>query len=285
VRRNRWWCGLLCLLTAATADAKAKKPRVVLIDIPADATFSPNVTKTLNDFLAGALADQGLDVVTSQDITAVLGLEKQKELLGCSDGACLAELGGALGADYVVRGNMAVLETETAVALTLVDARGRPVQMKRKKVSGKSSAVLLAALEDLVPPLVAPILPTHPPEASVPGTAAPAASTTLASAPTAAPAPAGGLTTSAAHADSGPPTGAYVALGLGAAGLVGAGICSGLSYSSYQQFNDQAAHGASAASLSGTHSTSNTEAAAAWALLGAGVVGVAVGGYLWLTGS
>jgi hypothetical protein len=285
VLRKGWWCGLLCLLTAATAEAKAKKPRVVLLDIPADAAFPPNVTKTLNDFLAGALADQGLDVVTSQDITAVLGLEKQKELLGCSDGSCLAELGGALGADYVVRGNMAVLDTETAVALTLLDARGRAVQMKRKKVSGKSSAVLLAALEDLVPPLVAPIQPAHPPEPSVAGTAPPAPSTIITPAPAVAPAPAGGLTASSAQAGSGPPTGALIALGAGAAGLVGAGICSGLSYASYQQFRDQASRGASAATLSGTHSTSNAEAAAAWGLLGAGVVGVAVGGYLWLSGS
>ena len=192
--------GLLALvvLTGTRVDAKTKKPQVVLMDIPADAAFPPNITKTLNDFLAGALADQGLEVVTSQNMTALLGLEKQKQLLGCSDGSCLAELGGARGADYVVRGNMAVLDSETAVALTLLDSRGRAVQVKRKKMSGRSSAVLLSALEELVPPLVAPIKPQLDPTPSAPATTGPSGMPATLTPGGAAPPPAGGLKASAA---------------------------------------------------------------------------------------
>ena len=45
----------LALLLPALAEAKVKKPKVVLIDIPPDATFSGNVTETLNDLGAALL--------------------------------------------------------------------------------------------------------------------------------------------------------------------------------------------------------------------------------------
>jgi hypothetical protein len=58
--------------------------KVVVMDIPPDSTFAPNVTKILNSFVAGAVRDQGFAVVTSSDISTVLGLERLKELLGCT---------------------------------------------------------------------------------------------------------------------------------------------------------------------------------------------------------
>jgi TolB-like protein len=53
------------------------------------------------------LVRQGLVVTTPADLRAVLGLERQRQLLGCSESSCLAELTGALGAEYVVPGQLA----------------------------------------------------------------------------------------------------------------------------------------------------------------------------------
>ena len=48
-------------------------------------------------------------VARGKDMVALLGVERQKQLLGCSDAAssCMAELAGALGADGLVTGQLA----------------------------------------------------------------------------------------------------------------------------------------------------------------------------------
>lgn len=61
------------------------------------------------DFLAQQLRGHGLEVTTQSQIAAVLGLERQKQLLGCTEesSSCLAELAGALGVDGVLSGSLA----------------------------------------------------------------------------------------------------------------------------------------------------------------------------------
>lgn len=59
------------------------------------------------EHLATQLATRQMKLITPRDIEAVLGLERQRQLLGCGDLAtsCLAELGAALGADAVLTGD------------------------------------------------------------------------------------------------------------------------------------------------------------------------------------
>lgn len=60
------------------------------------------------EFFADQLRAQGLDVTTKSQISAVLGFESQRQLLGCGDSsqACLAELAGALGVDGLITGSL-----------------------------------------------------------------------------------------------------------------------------------------------------------------------------------
>jgi hypothetical protein len=58
----------------------------------------------------GLVASGGrVKVVTQKDIAQVLGIERQKELLGCADdgSSCMAELADALGVDGVLNGTIA----------------------------------------------------------------------------------------------------------------------------------------------------------------------------------
>src|SRR5438128_1810620 len=56
------------------------------------------------EYLAQSLGDHGFDVITAKQMAAVIGLERQKQLLGCADSSssCLAELAGALGAELLL---------------------------------------------------------------------------------------------------------------------------------------------------------------------------------------
>lgn len=64
----------------------------------------------LLDTLAQELNADGVTVTTAADIQAILGMERQRQLLGCQEaqGSCLAELASALGVDGVVRGSVGV---------------------------------------------------------------------------------------------------------------------------------------------------------------------------------
>jgi hypothetical protein len=63
----------------------------------------------LSDHFAQGLSSAGAKVTSSRDIAALLGMERQKELLGCQEGSCIAELSAALGVDAMASGDIARL--------------------------------------------------------------------------------------------------------------------------------------------------------------------------------
>jgi hypothetical protein len=100
------------------------------------------------DHFAGQLAETGRARVTTQsEISALIGFEQQKQLLGCSNDStsCLAEMAGALGVDGLVIGNIARFDNDYVVNLKIMNARdGQPIAAWSKRTSGHSG--LLDAL-------------------------------------------------------------------------------------------------------------------------------------------
>jgi hypothetical protein len=77
------------------------------------------------DYFAQQLsAGGGVQVITQSEVTGLIGLERQRELLGCRDSnaSCLAELAGALGVDGLVVGSLARTSGGYAVNLKVVAA-------------------------------------------------------------------------------------------------------------------------------------------------------------------
>ena len=65
--------------------------------------LDPKVAEAIAGQLAQQLAVQpGLKVTTPEEISSLLGLDRQKQLLGCTAETCTAELAGALGVDVVI---------------------------------------------------------------------------------------------------------------------------------------------------------------------------------------
>lgn len=77
----------------------------------------------LEHFVAN-LTNRGVKVVTKNDTAQVLGIERQKQLLGCSDGdsSCLTELAGALGVGALLSGTVAKTESGFVSTLKVIDA-------------------------------------------------------------------------------------------------------------------------------------------------------------------
>lgn len=131
-----------CVLAAAPAsNIKLAAPGLSYVNV------DEKVGGFLNEHLAQRMAEGGLSVITPSEIAQLVGFERQKELLGCSDQAasCLAELGGALGVDGLVTGSVARLGKTFRVNLKIIAANdGRALAL-----SSFASANYDELLEDL----------------------------------------------------------------------------------------------------------------------------------------
>jgi hypothetical protein len=110
---------VLCALALAGAARGAEKPKLVVLDLAAGAGVDPSVAGAFTASVAEQLSTTGLfDIISSKDIQTLLGLQRQRQMLGCKEqDACVAELADALGARYVLTG--AVTQVGQAFQLSL----------------------------------------------------------------------------------------------------------------------------------------------------------------------
>ena len=113
--------------------------------------------------LSSALGDRGLSVITSQDIATLLGVERQKQLLGCGEdsSSCMVELASALGAQLVLSGSIAKLETTYQVSLRVLQSADGKVVAK-EAVRAETQEQLLVALDDAAASLARQLEPKAP---------------------------------------------------------------------------------------------------------------------------
>ncbi|MER2566326.1 MAG: hypothetical protein ABTQ32_36725 [Myxococcaceae bacterium] len=111
--------------------------------------------------LASALRDRGVSVITQQDIAALLGVERQKQLLGCDSSSCMLELSNALGAERVLTGVIAKLESSYQVNLRVLSGVDGKV-LAQELVRGESQEKLLVALDDAAASIARQLEPKAP---------------------------------------------------------------------------------------------------------------------------
>ncbi len=131
-----------CLaLTAGHAVAAPKaapsRPKVLVYDLKAERGVQESLANLLNATLLEELSAD-VDVIGRSDIGTLLGVEQQKQLLGCDGGdSCLVEIGGMLGAPWVVSGRFGLIDRDFSVYLTLLDTqRGRVALRASETVPG-----------------------------------------------------------------------------------------------------------------------------------------------------
>ncbi|HEX9242026.1 MAG TPA: PEGA domain-containing protein [Anaeromyxobacter sp.] len=111
---------LAALVAAAPPPARAAdpKPKIAVLDLTAN-----GASKELAS-AAGGIAANELDrmatfqIVTSDAIRNMLAFEKQRQMLGCTDAGCMAEIGGALGVDWLISGKVTKLAASPGVPET-----------------------------------------------------------------------------------------------------------------------------------------------------------------------
>jgi hypothetical protein len=110
-----------------------------------------------SEALAGELRKRpGISVMSESDIAALLGVEKTKAMLGCTDAGCIAEVGGALGVDRVVHGSVGRVGSSLLVNLSSLDPRkATHAASVSERLKGATDEGFLDALPRIVDDLIA----------------------------------------------------------------------------------------------------------------------------------
>ncbi len=106
---------LIVALVGSAAPPKLAAPGFTCVNLDTQACeFFP-------DHFAQQLVLRGFSVTTRSEISAMLGLERQRQMLGCGDeSGCMAELAGGLGVDGLITGSLARFEGEFAINIKII---------------------------------------------------------------------------------------------------------------------------------------------------------------------
>ncbi len=139
------------------AGAAGRKTKVVVLPLLALGGVTTDTVQLLGDALAGELRRRaGVSVLTQADVSALLGVEKTRQMLGCSESGCMAEIGGALGADRVIHGSLGRVGASLIVNLSALEPRrGAAVASVSQRLRGADDEVLLDALPAVADALLA----------------------------------------------------------------------------------------------------------------------------------
>lgn len=107
---------------AASGQAIKEPIAVVVIEARPSGPIDQRQVEGLTSLLTSEIAAvPGLRVISSADVRDLLGFEAQRQLLGCDESNCFAEIGGALGASYLLSSEVARFGESWLLSLVLLD--------------------------------------------------------------------------------------------------------------------------------------------------------------------
>ncbi|MEW5740497.1 MAG: hypothetical protein AB1938_16335 [Myxococcota bacterium] len=119
---------------------RGEKPRLVVLDLSAAGDVDPDTARSMTEVVAAQATRAGVfEVTTQKDVATLLSLERQKQLLGCSDEAasCMAELAGAMGARFVLSGSLTRLGADTwQLTLQMLDTASTRTVGRSTRIAG-----------------------------------------------------------------------------------------------------------------------------------------------------
>jgi hypothetical protein len=157
------------------APPKPKVKHLAVLDVRPQLGVAPELARSVTSVVVLEVRKQagaGTPVVGADEIRAMVGLEKQKQALECSSGDCLAEIGGALGAEELVIGSLSRFGDTYLLDLRLLDSRSGRVSAEgsgRFQEEGAALDVVAQSVAGLFPkpaPAAAPAGPLPAPVAS-----------------------------------------------------------------------------------------------------------------------
>ena len=134
---------LTTLLVLSTA-ALAEQPLRIAVPGLQGVHLDEETRAFYSEHLAQNMRFPGVSVVTSREIATLLGVERQKQLLGCGEAAtsCIAELANALGADAIVVGDVGRFDSTFQINVKVIAAADATVLAQgSRRVTGEVQAL------------------------------------------------------------------------------------------------------------------------------------------------
>ncbi|HEY1099207.1 MAG TPA: hypothetical protein VGF99_09765 [Myxococcota bacterium] len=177
---------VVCAALLGSTGAAAAK--VIVFPPTANAALTKDEAVVIADAVAAATSRAGHDVITQQQIQAVLGLEGMRQLAGCDDSSCLSDLSDSLGAESILTVAVGTIGQSVIVTLKRTDTKGGNNRIGDRRFKKGKDAV--DGILDALPTLVGEVLAGAPTSMPVttsssttttttpPATTTPAATTT-----------------------------------------------------------------------------------------------------------
>lgn len=124
----------LFLLSISLFSEEVKKVKVSVMDLKAEIGVDERVVNLLYEVILSEFQKySNLSIISKSDITSMIQHEAQKEILGCNEDSCMAEIGGALGVDKIVLGNVGQIGNSFIITLKLADVKNAMVENRVSK--------------------------------------------------------------------------------------------------------------------------------------------------------
>ncbi len=287
-QRLRWLAAVAVLLTGMASSAwgaSPKKTRVAVLDVKCSGGVDLKAVEGLSSLISSEAAGRrDLQVTNGADLSAALGFDRQKRMLGCSDTSCLAEIAGALGVDFLLYSEVSKVGKTFLLSMSLLDAASAKARGRlTRKATSLDALIDLAAASTLellkeIPVAAAP--PAAVASAAAPPSPQPPALTT---APVQAPPPEAAPAVTAAALSSSRGTWAW-ATGVGGGALLAGGAVLGVLALRKLDEEKLAGQEGRLDDYSRAKSSAQTLGRAGDILGAVGLVGLGTGIYLGLTG-
>jgi hypothetical protein len=122
-----------------------RKQRVAVLPPQLNTELEAGTGETLNEVLLSEFHQSGrLAVLGSSDIAAMLRHEEQRLVMaGCTDNACLAEIGGALGVQLIAETSIGAVGDRYVVTVKVLDvSQAKVLARASETIAGRQSALI-----------------------------------------------------------------------------------------------------------------------------------------------
>lgn len=147
------------LAAAPATPPPGSAARILVLDLEATDVAAGEVA-LLQERVALRLSKmQGVQAISQGDMKRLIELEATKMAAGCdvnANSSCLAEVAGALGAQFVLTGKVGRIGDRFVLNLTLLDG-AKAESRARSAAEGNSPSELLTRVDAAVEELVAPV--------------------------------------------------------------------------------------------------------------------------------
>ena len=121
-----------------------ERPKIAVMDFNASGV-EKDLAKNISDIVTVELKQfKGFQIISSQEIMAMINFETVKQGVGCEDDSCFAEIGNALGVGFLVSGGVGLVEETYIINIKVINIR-------QAKIVGREQELFVGPADGLLP--------------------------------------------------------------------------------------------------------------------------------------